>query len=76
MPTRLPDRRGTHAILPSRTTDRLAIAALSVAFFGLLLAVILYLTGGDYFIATYVMFVTAAIAMLLLRWDVDPHAPN
>ena len=32
------------------------------------------LTGGDRFIAIYVMFVTAAIAMLMLRWDDGPPA--
>ncbi len=76
MPTRLPDRPGNHAIVPQRTPDRLAIAALAIALCGLALAVILYLSGGDHFIATYFLFVAAAIAMMLLRWDVDPHAPN
>ena len=74
MPTLLPKKPQARAIERNQTSDRLAAAAAAVGAFGLLLAVIFYLTGGDRFIATYLMFVSAAIAMLLLRWDDGPPA--
>jgi len=73
MPTRLPNRPRAHAIERKRTTDRLAIAALSVGFFGLVLGAIVYFTVGDKFIVSYIMFVASAVVALMLRWDIDPR---
>ena len=74
MPTLLPKKPQARAIERNQDADRLATAAVAVGFFGLFLAAILYLATGDHFIATYVMFVAAAIAMLMLRWDEGPPA--
>ena len=72
--TRLPNKLRAQAIERKRTNDRFARTALAVGFFGLFFSVMLMLTGGDRYIAIYVMFVTAAIALLMLRWDGGPPA--
>lgn len=81
MPTLLPHDQGakthikTHVktITQNCSPDWVGLTAVMAGILGLALAAIIFVVDGDRFIVSYVMFVTAAIVALILRWDVEPH---
>jgi hypothetical protein len=68
MPTLLPEKPRVRAIEKTASGDKLAVWAIALGFCAIVIAAIVFDTGGSRFITGYILLAAAAIVAVMLCW--------